>query len=158
MDIICEKGYIDTIAPILSKAIQDDSKFGTFILSFDYMDNKKSSCMIYTDRIVINRQFLIETLAEMKKKYGNYHLNYIIQVKHSFFDNDEIALIQSENSKYLKKHFELTEKGFIYNRIMVNNEAVFYNNLFRHRKLKDINYQWLFINDNVYRALITFIK
>lgn len=155
--IICEKGYIKTVVPLLSSMLPDENRVGNYIISFDYMDNVIKRPTIYTKRTVIRRQNLVNALDNISTEYGNFHLNYAIYMSCSILDDDEVDYIATELSKHMIKHYQADDTGFIYNRIMINNEGIFYKQLFKRKKLKHIKFKWVFINENIYRALMLFI-
>ena len=155
--IICEKGYIKTVIPVLTSMLPHDSRFGNYIISFDYMDNMNNAPTIYTKRTVIRRQNLVKALENISSEYGNFHLNYAIHMKCSLLDDDEGDYITSELSKYMVKNYQQDKHGYIYNRIMINNEGVFYKQLFKRKNVRHIKFQWVFVNENVYRPLVAFL-
>ena len=145
--LIVKKGFIKSIFKDINEEF--DQTKGIFIISFDYLKDVKLNKEILTHRFISNFDNLIKIINNLKKNYGNFHLNYIIDTQIDFFFNfkNQYEKLKIYYFDILKKYNQLP--GSIINKAFTKTEFLLLKNYFK----KDTAYI-LFVNENIYRDFI----
>ena len=153
-NVCVEKGFIDSIMTVFEKS---DYITGIFIYSLDFVNHTKD---IVTVRDVFEGE-LNSGINNLKIRFGNFHLNYLVHVHRDFLgffekckipDTYKQELVKFINKYNLRKYIENCNQYYYFDRNILYPEFSFLNGFFK--KIKDNEIKFLFVNENLYSQFL----